>query len=440
MGRCQITDKSLKAAMDIMYKDVLGKAKQNIDKADSEIEELGKKISSLLRLKEEANTLYMAYSNQDTTLIQNQLEQIADLPKVDLVKLEVKSSSSALVVTTNTLYCTVSNGGTYLLGEYKIAIKLGTSSIVIKNLDEKNRRYSYWGEGCQHPHINPSGQACFGNIRELLAQLCQEHQYMAIVDILINFLESANLNDSAGHYAANWDLVDPVTKEVIYGGVGATSGSDLRYDNKTWKKDRHNRKITCMHCKRVISDGDVVQSPEGPMHTQCFNQMYRQCQHCEKIIKLEDTFIYGSNFFCQEHKDIALQNYKVCSHCGKLKSTEQMIAFYDSPEEYICKTGCKRNYETVKVGRRSYPIKYKIVPKYHDTILNVDQLDTVVLDENNEYILKIEAVKCPNCEEYVHVQDSGSNHTHCKACLGEARPIAGNTVIYLQPIVTPIEN
>jgi hypothetical protein len=49
-----------------------------------------------------------------------------------------------------------------------------------------------------HPHVDASGQACLGNIKELVATLIGEYEYSALAQLAIQFLKSVNINDDAG--------------------------------------------------------------------------------------------------------------------------------------------------------------------------------------------------------------------------------------------------
>jgi hypothetical protein len=49
-----------------------------------------------------------------------------------------------------------------------------------------------------HPHVDASGQACLGNIKELVATLIGEYEYSALAQLAIQFLKSVNIGDDAG--------------------------------------------------------------------------------------------------------------------------------------------------------------------------------------------------------------------------------------------------
>lgn len=104
-------------------------------------------------------------------------------------------------------------------GQYKITINLADNwKINFKCLD--NSRKSYWGDGCQHPHVNREGNGCLGDLSELITQAQINFDIVALADVIIQYLQSANLNDPAGAFLYKWDLIEmPTMKDAITGKV-----------------------------------------------------------------------------------------------------------------------------------------------------------------------------------------------------------------------------
>jgi len=74
------------------------------------------------------------------------------------------------------------------LGEFRIDIDTQNRRIRIFNLTRKV-------EGSYHPHINSSGEACFGNIKDQIHKLLADAQYEILIDVLMQYLVSVNEGD-----------------------------------------------------------------------------------------------------------------------------------------------------------------------------------------------------------------------------------------------------
>lgn len=92
----------------------------------------------------------------------------------------------------------------FYLGKFDIEINLNNMDVKFFNLN--NRRRSYWGENCNAPHVDNNGEACLGDLSELMAYAISDNDLCLLIDLCIQYLQSVNLSDLAGKYVISWDL------------------------------------------------------------------------------------------------------------------------------------------------------------------------------------------------------------------------------------------
>ena len=119
---------------------------------------------------------------------------------------DIQIIDNLFVFHTKPLYIYDSNNTQYYGGNFKIVIKPKTSDI---HLSSNMQRPSYWSDKDYHPHIDGNcGRACFGNVEPTIAELSSQLELYALVTVILEFLQSANLDDCAGKNVVNWDKVD----------------------------------------------------------------------------------------------------------------------------------------------------------------------------------------------------------------------------------------
>jgi len=55
-----------------------------------------------------------------------------------------------------------------------------------------------------HPHINNDGYPCLGNIKRVVSRYIAKREYLALTDILYNYLKSVNVDDERGSTIVSW--------------------------------------------------------------------------------------------------------------------------------------------------------------------------------------------------------------------------------------------
>jgi hypothetical protein len=118
------------------------------------------------------------------------------VPKV----LDVICTDSSLIVRTDTVYAQHSKHKTWhRLGKFKIVITVrGTINF---------RNTAPLTNGLQAPHVFQDGHACWGNMRNVVNDLLKKREYAALVQVLLVFLSSVNVNDDIGRHLVDWPEV-----------------------------------------------------------------------------------------------------------------------------------------------------------------------------------------------------------------------------------------
>ncbi|MDR2540950.1 MAG: hypothetical protein LBD11_04125 [Candidatus Peribacteria bacterium] len=141
-------------------------------------------------------------------LRQRLVKEFSDLlSSPDILKIEV--SGEEVIVYTDLLFCWDSKNKVYrAIGKFKITLDRSkkdkdSEGVYWKNLTDPRKGLSDSGL-MQAPHIYPEGYACLGNRKSIFRDLLQEREYASAIDLAIQFVQYANVNDSAGKYVDQW--------------------------------------------------------------------------------------------------------------------------------------------------------------------------------------------------------------------------------------------
>lgn len=89
------------------------------------------------------------------------------------------------------------------LGKYSLVFNTVNSyGPYVRALEQLSTR------GWPHPHIRGDNDACWGNFSTAVAQLYAEHEYAALTDLVIKFLENPNVHDDWGAAIFEWPIED----------------------------------------------------------------------------------------------------------------------------------------------------------------------------------------------------------------------------------------
>lgn len=108
------------------------------------------------------------------------------------------SGDMKLEITTDTIVMTHPNSGVRrTIGEFLITADFRRNTVNLTNLrGARGDRF--------HPHVPRNGQPCWGEIGPLVVELVAHREIVALVEVVIQYLESFNPRDSWGVYAELW--------------------------------------------------------------------------------------------------------------------------------------------------------------------------------------------------------------------------------------------
>lgn len=132
-----------------------------------------------------------------------EFDRLLMVPKIKTVRVQ----EGMLSVFTEYLYTNrlKKDGTVRELGEYRIDVPTAGGTPKIFNLTRTVG-------GHPHPHHAENNEPCLGNIKEGIAKLVGAYEYSVVAQILIQFLESINEEDSYGKRVYEWP-VKPAGKE-----------------------------------------------------------------------------------------------------------------------------------------------------------------------------------------------------------------------------------
>lgn len=138
----------------------------------------------------------------------------------NIKKIDINDNGDILIYT-NTIYSNVKGRDNvirrYRFGEYLVQVGASTGTVKFTNMNKEDMRKSYWNSGrseAPHPHISENGNACLGNASTLIMDCVDRYQWGVLADVLINYLESVNIEDSAGKHYWKWEQVDADGKRL----------------------------------------------------------------------------------------------------------------------------------------------------------------------------------------------------------------------------------
>jgi hypothetical protein len=202
--------------------------RSEIDRELSEIEDRRCAISrSLTAVRSQQQLLDIAIEAQhDTSYAQHLLEEWEQLrthPR--LARAEVRASStnpdqeSLFLQTADDLRLYRGDTGeSRWLGAFEIELTVATGSIKLRNLNTRRG-------GRDHPHVVDQ-RPCFGGHSDAFAQLMSNGDLFVLYELLIQYIETLNLEDEYGRYGSYWFEVEDERPPQSSNGA-ATDATDI---------------------------------------------------------------------------------------------------------------------------------------------------------------------------------------------------------------------
>ncbi len=158
----------------------------------------------------------------------NELDAIAEHERVSDLRIE----NGILKVSIPDVYAIDKKDRRFYIGNFVVDINLDNSDVKFFG---DNPRRSHWTAKDPHPHVNGrDGKACLGNIASTIAELCSYNELYALVMTCLDFLENANIDDSAGKNVVNWEQVDKDGKPTQETPQEVQDDED-DYDDISWE-------------------------------------------------------------------------------------------------------------------------------------------------------------------------------------------------------------
>lgn len=242
---------------------------------DSKVKDAENKLIALIKERKEL-ALKLDMSKRINTeageKVRHEIENIQQL--VQVLKIEVDDSNKIIKIFTKDIYVRNANKR-YYIGMFRIDIHL-TGSYTVKFHNLNNCRRSYWGDGCNHPHIDQHGQPCWGNAGSPVRTLLAEGEFLGAVTMMLGYLESVNTSDPAGKNITRWDTVDEDGNVIIKG-----------YDPSNPPEEAIT--ITCSHCGQSKTMTEfAIRSNRHNICNECKDKV-EQCADCGNYFDKEEV-------------------------------------------------------------------------------------------------------------------------------------------------------
>ncbi len=295
-------------------------AKEKVDTTNRYINSKKDELTSLYRRLEDAVREYNSISGSITEIINKTKEELNNLVEQYKVA-NVTVIGTDILVFTEDIIIETEEYGTHYIGKFRITIPMDSSDIRLYNLN--NIRNGYW-PGSHHPHIDSSGRPCWGNVATTVAQLHADRQYCALVNILIGYLESVNMDDPAGETVRVWgESIDSPAYDKVYTHECEECGEHMDENDVYWGG----------------IEGDIAFCSEG-CREDYEDRNYYRCEECGDYVDKDNAEEFDGHYFCSAGcmDNFIDYNYISCEQCGEL------IREDDAYDGRFCDEVCYDNY------------------------------------------------------------------------------------------------
>jgi hypothetical protein len=200
----------LSSQQQVVLDSEIASQRRQIDRSLSQIEEWRSEITrymSIVRSQQQMLDIALQ-ARSDASYAEHLLEEWEQLrahPR--LAGAEVRTSTSGLereslfLLTTDDLRLRRSDTGeSRWLGAFEIELMIETGTIKMRNLNTRRG-------GRDHPHV-VDHLPCFGGHSDAFAQLMSKGDLFVLYELLIQYIETLNLEDEYGRYGAYWFEVE----------------------------------------------------------------------------------------------------------------------------------------------------------------------------------------------------------------------------------------
>ncbi len=156
-----------------------------------------------------------AFIEKEKIRIKEMYRQILDIPHV----LSIDVNDKCIIINTKNIYAIDSRTGKFHdIGTFQIKVGLMSPSYDVSNtvrIFNTKHKVNAFDENMQAPHVFGDGHICHGNLAHQIANAYAKKDLFAVIQLLIIFLQEANVDDPAGKYINKWPevLEDEVHKD-----------------------------------------------------------------------------------------------------------------------------------------------------------------------------------------------------------------------------------
>jgi len=180
--------------------------RETIANGDSKIREYSETLTKVIREVNGARRKLeqlTSCSGGELEKYGREYDKLLTLPKVKSIEV----LSGVIKVFTETLYCIdPRTNNLHDIGAFRIEIFTNGANNGVKWINLTRQVIAYDGKKMHAPHIFPEGKACFGNTAEIFPDLIANYEFAAVAMVAIQFIETVNIDDSAGKYVDRWPL------------------------------------------------------------------------------------------------------------------------------------------------------------------------------------------------------------------------------------------
>lgn len=184
----------------------------------SKKEELEKKYNELMSMVNSTVNELINVSDQCKNLNQGDFKDLIDESRSDFIEIMsinqvsyIDMSDDYLNVYTNNLYAMDPRSNKWHdIGTFRIRIKINSQDYdTASTVQIFNTKHQISGltDGMHAPHVFSTGLVCHGNMITNITSAYKERNMYQVINLILIFLQSVNVDDSAGRYINNWPEV-----------------------------------------------------------------------------------------------------------------------------------------------------------------------------------------------------------------------------------------
>lgn len=296
-------------------------------------------------------------------------------------------------------------------------------------------RSGCWSGKTVHPHINSfDGHACLGNAETPMLLFIQQGEIRALISIIIGYLETVNINDSAGKYVGCLPeleldesgkpiLLDENAEHIMgkykirtdneFAGEESERDKVIRGITKSKEYGIYNSKY-CECCGALFNSWEIVNHIEnyGWVCDDCFKNL-KVCDVCGRLIRKEDDYAeHNGATYCTQCKEDYLVE---CSQCGEVITSvtkEQLDACASRRDKITLLENSIKPYAHYVIDNELNAKNIYVCDSCRPTIPNNPVLSKLVVNDKIETsyeVNKINAIAsnrrcaCKNCGSYFNI-------------------------------------